>query len=220
MTTAPDVTTSAHRVDAELVSDGVEGNARLTGMVAAILLVALAVEGSTLLDVGHWMSVHAFIGFLLVPLVVVKLGSTGYRMVRYYLGDEAYRHKGPPHWLLRVLGPLVIVSTVSLLATGIALIAVGRGHAQWLGDAHRASFIVWFGVMVIHVLGHLTETGRLATADLRASQPRVPKARLRTSVVALSLVAGIVLGAATVGWVENRRTDDGRRVHLALPPGR
>jgi hypothetical protein len=140
-------------------------------------------------------------------------------MMRYYLGDEAYRHKGPPHWVLRVLGPLVVISTVSLLATGIALIAVGHGHSPWLGDAHRASFIVWFAVMVVHVLGHLTETGRLATADFRASQPRVRQARLRTSLVALSLVAGVGLGVATVGWVNNWRTNDGRRVHIDPPPG-
>ncbi len=140
---------------------------------------------------------------LVIPIVVVKIGSTGYRMVRYYLGDEGYRHRGPPPWILRVLGPLVVISTVSLLASGVALIALGRGRDPWVADLHRASFIVWFAVMVIHVLGHLLETRRLALADLPASkQPRVRGASIRTSLVVLSIVAGVVLGLATVSWVD------------------
>jgi hypothetical protein len=215
--TAADIPT----VDTTAGAQGVEGNSRLTGMTAALLLMALAVEGATLLDVGHWMSVHAFIGLLVVPLVVVKLASTSYRMARYYLGDEAYRHRGPPHWLLRVLGPLVAISTVSLLATGVGLIAVGHGHATWLGDAHRASFIVWFAVMVIHVLGHLTETGRLAVADVAPSRaPRVRWAGLRASIVAVSLVAGAGVGVATIGWVDRWRTNNEHHAPLSSPPGR
>jgi hypothetical protein len=202
------------RVDVSLPDTaGVDGNARLTGLIAVVLLVALAVEGATLLDVGHWLSVHAFIGMLVIPVVAVKIGSTGYRMVRYYLGDEGYRHRGPPPWVLRVLGPLVVISTVSLLASGVALIALDRGHDPWVADLHRASFIVWFAVMVIHVLGHLLETRRLAVADLPSStQPRVRGASIRASVVVLSIVAGVVLGLATVSWVDG--WDRGR----ARPP--
>jgi hypothetical protein len=190
------------------VDDGVEGNSRLTGMVAALLLVVLAAEGATLLDVGQWLSIHVFLGMVVVPLAALKLASTMYRAGRYYLGDGRYRARGAPQWWLRILGPVLAISTVSLLASGIALVLARRHQYPWLGDLHRASFIVWFGVMVIHVLGHLLETGRLAAADFRPSAERVRGGTIRSVVVAASLVIGIALGAATTGWASNFRGQD------------
>jgi hypothetical protein len=187
----------------DLVPDGVEGNSRLTGMVAAVLLVVLAAEGATLLDVGQWLSIHVFLGMVVVPLAALKLASTIYRAARYYLGDARYRDRGAPPWLLRILGPVVAISTVAVLASGIALVVVRRHSAPWLGDVHRASFIVWFGVMVIHVLGHLLETGRLAAADFRPNARRIRGGATRAAVVATSLVIGVALGAATTGWATN-----------------
>jgi hypothetical protein len=196
-----------------LEDDGVEGNSRLTGMVAAVLLVVLAAEGATLLDVGQWLSVHVFLGMVVVPLAALKLATTTYRAARYYLRDGRYRERGAPPWLLRILGPVVAISTVALLASGIALVVVQRHTAPWLGDVHRASFIVWFGVMVIHVLGHLLETGRLATADFRPSARRVGGGAVRPAIVAACLVIGVAVGAATTGWAANWRSHErGQRV--------
>src|SRR5581483_2487527 len=81
---------------------GVEGNARLTGIVAAALFVVLGAEGVTLLGIRQLISVHVFVGMLLGPLVVLKTASTCYRTARYYSGDARYRQKGPPHPILRV----------------------------------------------------------------------------------------------------------------------
>ncbi len=202
---------TATQSDPHVEDQGVEGNSRLTGLVAALLLVILAAEGATLLQVGQWLSIHVFLGMLVLPLVALKLASTTYRAARYYLGDDRYRHRGPPPWLLRGLGPIVALSSVALLASGIALVTTKRGRYPWLGDLHRASFIVWFAVMVIHVLGHLLETGRLASADLRPDQPRVRGAATRLSVVAACLVVGVGLGAATTGWASNFHHDRGDR---------
>jgi hypothetical protein len=202
-----DSVTAAPLVDED---QGVEGNSRLTGLLAAVLLVVLAAEGATLLDVGQWLSIHVFLGMVVLPLAALKLGSTTYRAARYYLGDARYRRRGAPPWVLRILGPVVALSTISLLASGIALVVVRRGTAPWLGDFHRASFIVWFAVMVIHVLGHLVETGRLATADLRPSTRRVRGSALRPSLVAVCLLVGIGLGAATTGWAHTWRGERGR----------
>jgi hypothetical protein len=63
---------------------------------------------------------HVFIGLLLVPPVLLKTGSTLWRFARYYLGDPAFRRKGPPPVLLRLLGPFVILLTLAVLATGVA----------------------------------------------------------------------------------------------------
>src|SRR6516162_11181634 len=85
-------------------ASGVEANARLTGSTAAVLLVLLAAEGVTVLSVHSLLTPHVFIGMLLVPPVLLKVGSTGWRFVRYYRGSGAYRRKGPPPLLLRLLG--------------------------------------------------------------------------------------------------------------------
>jgi hypothetical protein len=201
-----------------LEDEGVEGNSRITGMAAALLLVVLAAEGATLLDVGHWLSIHVFLGMVVVPLAVLKLASTSYRAARYYLRDARYRERGAPPWLLRILGPVVAISTISLLATGIALVTSPRHKYPWLGDLHRVSFIVWFAVMVIHVLGHLVETGRLAAADFRPSERRVRGGTIRPVVVVGCLVVGVALGAATTGWATNWRGHD-RGEEKVIPRG-
>ena len=65
---------------------------------------------------------HVFIGMLIIPPVLLKIGSTGWRFVRYYRGSPAYRHKGPPPVALRLLGPVVVILTVVLLASGVGLL--------------------------------------------------------------------------------------------------
>ena len=80
-------------------------------------------EGLTIL--GHvrgLLSTHVFIGMMLVPPVLVKTASTGYRIYRYYTGDPAYVDKGPPPLLLRLLGPFVIATTFLVIASGVALL--------------------------------------------------------------------------------------------------
>jgi hypothetical protein len=44
--------------------------------------------------------------------VLLKLASTGYRFARYYTANPAYRRKGPPATPMRLLAPLVVISTV------------------------------------------------------------------------------------------------------------
>ena len=175
---------------------GSEGNRRLTAATAAILLVLLAAEGVTLLAIGPLVSAHVFIGMLLVPLVGVKLASTGYRFARYYTGDRTYRAEGPPHPLLRLLGPVVVLSTVALFASGVTLIVLGPQGGVVLG-LHKASFAVWVAAMSAHVLAHLVRVPRLAAADWRREEA-LPGSSLRRWLLAGSLVAGLVLAVATV----------------------
>src|SRR5438309_8924201 len=80
---------------------GVEANARLTGYAAVVLLLPLAAEVVTGARPG--LLAHALLGFLLVPPVLLKLGSVGYRFARYYLGDPRYRAGGPPELVMRLL---------------------------------------------------------------------------------------------------------------------
>ena len=54
---------------------GSDGNEQLTAIVATLLLVLLAVEGATLLNMRSLLTVHAFVGVLLIPVVALKLGE-------------------------------------------------------------------------------------------------------------------------------------------------
>jgi len=115
--------------------------------------------------------------------------------VRYYRGAPAYRRKGPPPVLLRLLGPVVVILTLVLLASGVGLLLVSPSWMSLLLKVHKASFILWFGAMTVHVLRHLGEVLRLAPRDwLRRTRRDVTGAGLRQWLTAASLVAGVLLG--------------------------
>ena len=175
---------------------GVTGNSRLTAVTAGVLLVLLAVEGFTLLSLQSFLSWHIFVGMLLVPIVGLKVASTGYRFVRYYTGDRDYVRAGPPPPALRLLGPIVILSTAGLFASGVALAALGPAGGIVLG-LHKASFVVWLGAMSIHVLAHFFRLPALIGPDLRGGEG-VGGSRLRLATLAGSVVAGAVLAVATL----------------------
>jgi accessory gene regulator protein AgrB len=180
-------------------------NERLTATTATVLLVLLAVEGFTILSVRQMLSVHIVVGLLLIPPVVLKLASTGYRFLRYYTGDAAFVSKGPPHLAMRLLAPLLVLSTVVLFGTGVALLALGpeNGHGIVLG-LHKASFIVWFFVMSVHVLVYAPRLPRALRAGNLWS---------RAGLVTGSLVAGVVLAGSAYSlagpWL-HRAHDDHR----------
>ncbi|HVS42127.1 MAG TPA: hypothetical protein VMU20_07625, partial [Candidatus Dormibacteraeota bacterium] len=75
---------------------GVRANLRLTALVGLAMIVPLLVVTLSGLSFDQFWRVHYFAGFLLVPLLVLKLCSTGYRMVAYYLGNRRYPRGGPP----------------------------------------------------------------------------------------------------------------------------
>ena len=182
------------------VRDGVAGNARLTGGTAIVLLVLLAAEGATIPFIGPLIGPHVFIGMLLIGPVALKLASTGYRFARYYLGTPAYRRKGPPALALRVLAPGVVLTTLALFGTGVALLFVGREN-DTLNFLHKASFIAWFALMAVHVLGHLLELPSLALPDWRRSGGReaaLAGAGMRLMTIAAATLAGTALAIASL----------------------
>jgi hypothetical protein len=179
---------------------GVTANARLTGMTGAVIFLLLAAEGITILRVDALVVLHVFIGMVLVPVALLKTATTTYRFVRYYRGDAAYVAKGAPPLVLRVLGPVVVLSTLGVLGTGIAVEWSGP-RAHWLLQTHKLVFIAWFAVMTVHVLGHILETPALAVADLSSeNRAAVPKAALRVGILVAALVAGVALGLLTRDW--------------------
>jgi hypothetical protein len=190
-----------YREDTVTTRDGVAGNARLTGSAAVALLVLLAAEGLTVPFIGQLVGPHVFIGMLLIPPVLLKLASTGYRFTRYYTGSQAYRLKGPPSLPMRVLAPGVVLTTVALFATGVALTLAGPEDGGSLKFLHKASFIAWFALMTVHVLGHILEVPSLAMPDWRRSGGReatLAGSGLRLVLLGTSVVAGLALALATI----------------------
>ena len=181
---------AATSIGPDLADSGVEGNSRLTSATGIVLLVMLAVEGYTILNVRGLITLHIFLGIMLVGPVLLKIASTLYRFIRYYSGDEKYVRKGPPHIVLQVLGPVVTVSSVAVLGTGIGLIFARSGGTLLL--AHKASFFVWVAAMTIHVLGHLREAFVSSWRELRTSSAR---RRLRVTALVLAIAVGVGGGA-------------------------
>lgn len=182
-------------------SGGPAGNARLTAWTGLLLLVLFGAELVTLVDVRGWIDWHIAIGVLLIPPALVKTASTGWRIVRYYTGSRPYRNAGPPTVILRVLGPLVVLSTLAVLGSGVALILVSpdTGRQSFVSAAgigvsilmiHKATFVIWGIVTGAHTLGRLIPALQLTV--LRWSDDRHVPGRRRRSA---SLVAAVVSGA-------------------------
>ena len=81
---------------AALTGGGTDGNERLTAATGVLLIVLLAVIGVTILRIGTAVWVHLFVGMLLIPTVLLKLASTGYRFARYYTATPLPRARGRP----------------------------------------------------------------------------------------------------------------------------
>ncbi len=188
-------TSAPLRIDAG--AGGVEGNARLTAAAAIVLLVLLAAEGATLPAIHGLLTAHVFLGFALIPPTAIKIGTTVYRFARYYTGHPAYRRKGPPALVLRLLGPVVIVTTATLLATGVALGPTHGSTRDLVLFLHKASFVLWFAAMTIHVLGHVLDVARLGPRDWRTSQPApagggvVPRRWAMAMMIVLACLVGV-----------------------------
>ena len=201
-------------------SGGAEGNERLTAMTGAVLLVLLAVECYTIFSIGRLLTLHVFLGMLLLGPVTVKAGSVLYRLARYYTGSAPYRRKGPPAPLLRVTGPVIMLLTACVFGSGIMLGVTGPSYgppSAWL-VIHRISFFAWIFFIVIHVLAYVPRLPRLLAAETRGAS--VPEGETggygaaggharrvmevlggrgtRLALLTASLAAGLVIALLTV----------------------
>jgi hypothetical protein len=178
---------------------GAEGNERLTAMTGAVLLILLAVECYTILRIGRLLTLHVFLGMLLLGPVTLKAGSVLYRFARYYTGSEPYRRQGPPAPLLRVIGPVIMLLTACVFGSGVMLAVTGPGYGPpggWL-VLHRISFFAWLFFIAIHVLAYVPRVPRLLAAEARAREVLAGRGT-RLALVVASLLAGLVIALLTV----------------------
>lgn len=183
------------RLMAGLFGGGIDGNEQLTAMTGLILIGLLAALGVTIVRIGQLLWLHLFLGLLLMGPVVLKMASTGYRFLRYYARAALYRAKGPPTLALRAMGPVVVLTTLTVFISGVVLLFNGPRGRGTLLLLHKASFIIWLVFMGLHVLAHLPDLGR----SLRAVRIEAEQSRLRYEP-ARSGAAGrwIVLSGAIV----------------------
>lgn len=187
--------------DERLTGGGTTGNERLTATTGAALIVLLAVIGVTIPRIHALMLVHLFVGMLLIPPILLKMSSTGYRFIRYYTANPSYRRKGPPPTLLRMIAPIVVLSTLVVFASGVALLFAGPSSRGTLLPIHKASFVIWIAFTALHVLGHLPAMGQLLRAEVGRSAQwsgDVTGRTGRTLALSGALVAGVVLAVLVI----------------------
>jgi hypothetical protein len=158
-----------------------------------VLTGLLLAEGITIIRMNGLVSAHMFVGMVLIPPVLLKLASIGYRFVRYYTGSRVYRAKGPPLLPLRLLAPLLVASTFAVFVTGVLLLAAGH-KSDTLLSVHKVSFIVWGVVFAVHFLAHVPRVVRSLRAEWGAARREVvPGAGVRGMLVASAVGAGEAL---------------------------
>lgn len=177
-----------------LTRGGTDGNEQLTAITGLTLVVLLAVIGVTILRIGQLISVHLFVGLLLLGPVALKMASTGYRFLRYYSGDAVYRAKGPPPPVLRIIAPGVVLTTLVVFVSGVVLLFEGPAHRGSLVLIHKVSFIAWLAFTGLHVLGHLSGlTSSFRGAASIGDEEGVPGSAGRWLALGGALVAGLVI---------------------------
>jgi molybdopterin-dependent oxidoreductase-like protein protein len=207
---------------------GVGGNARLTAMTGLLLLALLVLEiasaafffllaanlaalGGPAYDVIR--PVHFFVGFLLMPLVAIKLVSTGYRFGRYYLRAHAYHEAGPPRPVPRIIAPVLIGSSVTLFGSGVEMWSFRNQFGYAWTAIHNTSAVVFTATLAVHIAVHVREAHRNAAAELAGTPIAVAGAEpaepiheplggtvTRRSLLGGGLAFGAVLGAGASGF--------------------
>jgi uncharacterized oligopeptide transporter (OPT) family protein len=118
---------------------GSAGNEQLTAVIAAVLLLLLAIEGATLLRLTSLLTVHAFVGMLLIPVLALKVASTGWRFLRVL----AHVSKLPRLVRARIPGTSMrVVLVASAVLTGAVLATATLPEPDHLQD--RASGQIGF----------------------------------------------------------------------------
>jgi len=196
---------------------GPAGNAKLTGWIGLLLLAGFLAECVTLLSLHAMLTAHVLIGGVLIPLVLVKTGMTGWRIARYYTGSVPYRTAGPPPLLLRILGPLVVLTGLAVLGSGLALIPLGDSSFDAIASVagqridavtlHKLCFVLWLGITGAHVLARTVPALQL-TVGGSGRRGRVPGRGARAAVlvvtIAVSIGAGVVVSDLPTSWNEGR----------------
>jgi hypothetical protein len=143
---------------------------------------------------GSAPALHFFIGFVAIPLTLLKLGSTGWRMLRYYLGRDArYRAAGPPTPAPRILAPALVASAVVAFVSGVVLFVEGTQEGP-LSTLHTDSAVVFVIAVVLHLAIYVRRAYLESNAEMRG-QTAVAGTTARRAMLVAAAVAGVAIAA-------------------------
>lgn len=94
-----------------------------------------------------------------------------------------------------------MLTSLAVLATGVALLFVGPSASGTLRELHKASFIAWVAVTTLHVVGHLPDLHAtfVSRRGGRLEYNRMAAGRAgRTIALAGAIVAGVVLAIVLI----------------------
>lgn len=171
----------------------VVGNLILTSHAGLIILFGLVVLYLSGLAFEPLRPVHFAIGFALIPLLVVKLCSTGWRALRYYFGRGAYRAAGPPWLLPRLIAVPLAVAAVLATISGVVLWAEGTDHGIW-AKVHKASVIALAVLALVHLAVYLRKAARASAGSLTTTAVNRPE-----KVIVWALLAALAAGSIATG---------------------
>jgi uncharacterized membrane protein YedE/YeeE len=177
-----------------------DGNERLTASVGLVLIVLTVIELATLLlGLQRFLSLHVFVGIVLLPPVALKLASTGWRFTRYYTRAAAYRAKGAPQLVMRLMAPLLVAATIVLFGSGVAM-GFLHGHSLRLArQLHGPASVVWMLLVGVHVLVYVRRALVSTKEDVDpTSRSAVRGASARNLILAAAVLTGLVVGLGTV----------------------
>src|SRR5215467_11778740 len=181
---------------------GVIGNEQLTALVSLVLLVLIIVELVTSAFLRIWLQTHTVVGVLLAGPLLVKMGSTFWRFLRYYTRAPAYVRRGPPPMVLRVLGPVLLIATLVMVGSGIELVVTGPIQPFLL--VHVFSALVWLPLTAVHSLAHLQQIPRRLGDDwstrrgTRSRRGRGLRRGVNLGAVLFGVIAAVLMFPAAI----------------------
>ncbi len=174
--------------------------ARLTSLLGILLFLLLAVEGISVPIISKLLTLHVLVGMILVPVMALKIGVTSYRFSQYYMKKQDFVSAGPPWMPLRIIAPIIILSTIVMMFSGIELALTGPtglSFSLWK-PLHEASFVLWFILMVPHVFAYLLRATNTSYRELIRLRSKDSKASTsswnRSTLVLIALGIGVGLG--------------------------
>jgi hypothetical protein len=92
----------------------------------------------------------------------------------------------------------VVATSVAVLGTGVILALAGPGNGLWFA-LHKVTFVLWFGVMTIHVLAYAPRLPQLLLRrrlrDGRPAPAAAPGGPARYLALALAIAGGVLVAA-------------------------
>jgi hypothetical protein len=169
------------------------GNLILTSHAGLVILFVLILLYVTGLAFTPLRPVHFGLGFALIPILLVKLGSTGWRAVNYYFDRDPYRAAGPPWLLPRIMALPLTACALAATVSGVVLWAMGTDRGTW-ATVHIYSVISLAAVVVVHLAIYTRKAFRASSESLAET-----KTTRQERVIVWALLVALVAGSAAVG---------------------